>query len=147
MWLSTKRKSKNSSLDITPLVDLVFLLIIFFLLSTTFNVSPGIRLDLPEASSQKIHKEKKEITVSVDQSGTIYMNKDPVDSQSLLSQLLTRAREDRDTTVLIKGDRSTAYGQMVDILGMVKQAGLHRIAILTQRKKDQPNSPDSAETR
>lgn len=147
MWLRTKSKAKNSSLDITPLVDLVFLLIIFFLLSTTFNVSPGIRLDLPEASSQKIHKEKKEITLSVDQSGTIYMNKDPVDVQSLLSHLLTWAHEDRDTTVLIKGDRSTAYGQMVDILGTVKQAGLHRIAIMTQSKKNQPNSPDSAETK
>ncbi len=147
MWLRAKSKAKNSSLDITPLVDLVFLLIIFFLLSTTFNVSPGIKLDLPEASSQKIHKEKKEINLSVDQAGVIYVNKDPVDANSLLSQLLAWAHEDRDTTVLIKGDRGTAYGQMVDILGMVKQAGLHRIAIMTQSKKNQPNSPDSAETK
>ena len=144
MWLRT-RKAKGSSLDITPLVDLVFLLIIFFLLSTTFNVSPGIRLDLPEASSQKINKERKEITLSVDQSGTIYVNKDPIDQTSLLSRLLTWAHEDRDTTVLIKGDRNTGYGQMVDILGTVKQSGLHRIAIMTQSKKDQSDGRDRAE--
>ena len=144
MWLRT-RKAKGGSLDITPLVDLVFLLIIFFLLSTTFNVSPGIRLDLPEASSQKIHKERKEITLSVDQSGTIFVNKDPIDQTSLLSRLLSWAHEDRDTTVLIKGDRNTGYGQMVDILGTVKQSGFHRIAIMTQSKKGQADGPVSTE--
>ncbi|MBI5251235.1 MAG: biopolymer transporter ExbD [Desulfomonile tiedjei] len=144
MWLRT-RKAKGGSLDITPLVDLVFLLIIFFLLSTTFNISPGIRLDLPEASSQKINKERKDITLSVDQSGTIYVNKDPIDRTSLLSRLLTWSHEDRDTTVLIKGDRNTGYGQMVDILGTVKQSGLHRIAIITQSKKDQSDGRDRAE--
>jgi len=136
MWLRA-RKAKGGSLDITPLVDLVFLLIIFFLLSTTFNVFPGIRLDLPAASSQKIHKDKKEITLSVDQSGVIYLNKDPVDPGSLLSRLRTWAHDDRDATVLIRGDRSTGFGKMVDILGTVKQSGLHRIAIMTQPKKDQ----------
>jgi biopolymer transport protein ExbD/biopolymer transport protein TolR len=146
MWLRA-RKARGSSLDITPLVDLVFLLIIFFLLSTTFNVSPGIRLDLPEASSQKIRKEKKEITLSVDQSGVVYVDKDPVDPSSLLSRLLVWAHEDRDTTVLIKGDRNTGYGQMVDILGAVKQSGLHRIAIMTQSKKDRADVADSAKVK
>jgi biopolymer transport protein ExbD len=126
---------------------MVFLLIIFFLLSTTFNISPGIRLDLPEASSQKIHKEKKEITLSVDQSGMIYMNKDPVPQSSLLSQLMAWANEDRDITVLIKGDRNTGYGHMVDVLGTVKQAGLHRIAIMTQHKKDQADGGHPAEAK
>jgi biopolymer transport protein ExbD len=141
MWRKA-RKTGGGEPDITPLVDMVFLLIIFFLLSTTFIVSPGIRLDLPVASSQKIQKERKEITISVDHSGAIYVNKDPVKSSLLLSQLLAWAHEDRDTLVLIKGDRNTGYGQMVDILGTVKQSGLHRIAIITLPKKDQLDGPD-----
>jgi len=144
MWHQAK-KTEGGGLDITPLVDMVFLLIIFFLLSTTFIVSPGIRLDLPVASSQTIQKERKEITLSVDTSGVIYMNKDPVDANSLLSNLLAWASEDRDTMVLIKGDRNTGYGLMVDILGTVKQSGLHRIAIVTQPKKDQLNGQDRPE--
>jgi biopolymer transport protein ExbD len=144
MWLRTK-KAKGEILDITPLVDLVFLLIIFFLLSTTFNISPGIRLDLPEASSQKIHKERKEITLSVDQSGVVYVNKEPVDPASLFSRLLASAQEDRDTAVLIKGDRNAGFGRMIDLLGTVKQSGLHRIAILTQPKKDQTDGQNKAD--
>lgn len=144
MWLRTK-KAKGEILDITPLVDLVFLLIIFFLLSTTFNISPGIRLDLPEASSQKIHKERKEITLSVDQAGVVYVNKEPVDQGSLFSRLLASAQEDRDTAVLIKGDRNAGFGRMIDLLGTVKQSGLHRIAILTQPKKDQTDGQNKAD--
>jgi biopolymer transport protein ExbD len=143
MWLK-ERKSKTVSPDITPLVDLVFLLIIFFLLSTTFRVSPGIKIDLPTASSQKIVHEKKEITLSVDQAGVVYLNKDPLEPMALSYRLAALAQEDRDTTVLIKGDRDVGFGRVVDLLGTVKDSGLHRIAIMTQRKKGKSN--DGEET-
>ncbi len=136
MWLKEK-KSKSTPPDITPLVDLVFLLIIFFLLSTTFRVSPGIKIDLPTASSQKIVHDKKEITLSVDQAGIVYLNKDPVEPTVLPYRLAAIARDDRDMTVLIKGDREVGFGRVVDLLGTVKQSGLHKIAIMTQRKKEQ----------
>ncbi|MFH0825585.1 MAG: biopolymer transporter ExbD [Pseudomonadota bacterium] len=139
MWMK-RGKNKGGVLDITPLVDLVFLLIIFFLLSTTFNVAPAIKLDLPEASSQKIHREKKEITISVDQSGAVYVDKHPVEPNALLSTLSASAREDRDAVVLIKGDRASAFGRMAEVLGTVKQSGLHRIAIITQPKKSPEGS-------
>lgn len=134
MW-SSKKKPNAGSLDITPLVDLVFLLIIFFLLSTTFIVSPGIRIDLPETISQKIRKEPKEITLSVDHTCAVYVNKELVDLDLLVTRLVGIARENPDTTVFIRGDRNAGFGCVADILGMVKHAGLHRIAIMTQTKK------------
>lgn len=146
MWRRAKN-AKGGFLDITPLVDLVFLLIIFFLLSTTFVVSPGIKIDLPQAISQKIRKESKEITLSVDPSGAVYLNSDPVDRDSLVSRLARLAQEDLDMTVLIRGDRSTDFGQVVDVLGMVKQSGLHRIAIMTQPQKGPSQGQDQASTR
>lgn len=146
MWLRG-RKAKGGILDITPLVDLVFLLIIFFLLSTTFRVMPGIRIDLPEASSQKIIKERKEITLSVDRSGVLYVDKIPVEPSALISRLTAAAQKDRDTTVLIKGDRAAGFGLVVDVLGTVKQSGLHRIAIMTQPKKEHKSGPNGAVTR
>jgi biopolymer transport protein TolR len=136
MW-TKKGRSKGGALDVTPLVDLVFLLIIFFLLSTTFRVAPGIRIDLPEAASQKIRTERKEIILTVDSSGSIYVNKDLVEPEVLSVRLAASALEDRNTTVLIKGDRNAGFGRMVDVLDRVKHAGLYRIAILTQKVKEQ----------
>lgn len=136
------RRAKGGSLDITPLVDMVFLLIIFFLLSTTFIVTPGIRIDLPAGSSQKIHKERKEITLSIDQTGIVYLNKEPLDPATLASRLVASAQEDRDTTVLIRGDTNTGFGKVVELLDTVKQSGLHRIAIMTQKKKEPQGGED-----
>ncbi len=145
MWLSDK-KTRSNVPDITPLVDLVFLLIIFFLLSTTFRVSPGIKVDLPTASSQKIVQEKKEINLSVDRAGVVYIDKEPVETGALTYRLAAAASADRDTAVLIRGDREAEYGVVVDVLGAVKDAGLHRIAIMTQRKKTEPDAaPQAAE--
>lgn len=141
MWLRAK-KAKRGAVDITALVDLVFLLIIFFLLSTTFIVSPGIRIDLPEASSQRIHKESKEITLSVDQAGLVYFNKDRVGPEALASRLGATADDDSDTTVVLKGDRNAKFGGIVDVLDTVKKSGLHRIAIMTQREKRQADDGD-----
>lgn len=143
MWMKTG-KAKGGSLDVTPLVDLVFLLIIFFLLSTTFRVAPGIRIDLPEASSQKIRTERKEIILTVDSSGAVYLNKYPVEPEALSVRLAASAQEDRDTTVLIKGDRNAGFGRMVDVLDRVKHAGLYRIAILTQKAKEQAATREGA---
>jgi len=141
MWHQA-RKTEAGWLDITPLVDMVFLLIIFFLLSTTFIVSPGIRIDLPDASSQRIHKERKEITLSVDQSGAIYFNKDRVEPATLAARLAASAHEDSDTTVLIRSDKATGFGTVVELLDIVKQSGLRRIAIMTQKKKESAGGKD-----
>jgi biopolymer transport protein ExbD len=129
------KKSRNGPLDITPLVDLVFLLIIFFLLSTTFVVYPGIRVDLPHSISQKIHKDSKEISITVDQGGIVYLEREAVDTSSLGPRLAQSARERPDAVVLIRGDRGAGFGVVSDVLGVVKQAGLHRIAIMTRSQK------------
>ncbi|MGC8908754.1 MAG: ExbD/TolR family protein [Desulfomonilaceae bacterium] len=136
MW-SQKKKARAGALDITPLVDMVFLLIIFFLLSTTFRVLPGVRVDLPEASSQKMSQERKDIVIAVDQAGLIFLDREPIERSALEARLRELAQEDNERTVFIRGDRNTNFGTMVDLLGTVKKTGLHRIAIMTHQKKEE----------
>lgn len=135
MW-SQKKSTRSGSLDITPLVDLVFLLVIFFLLSTTFRVLPGIRVDLPTASSQKISQEKKDVVLAVNKAGEVFLDKEPIELLALEVRLRDLAQEDKERTIFIRGDRSTSFGSVVDLLATVKKTGLHRIAIMTHPKKD-----------
>ena len=65
------------------MIDVVFLLLIFFMLSTTFIVSPGIKITLPKSSSEKLKKEKEEIRVSITENGDIYAGKEKVDISAL----------------------------------------------------------------
>ncbi len=144
MWVQ-KRDPDDSTLDMTPLVDVVFLLIIFFMLSTTFIVVPGLRIDLPTAASQKVSVEKHKVVLSVDRSGVLYFDQDPVDEDTMFRLLKQAALENRLVLVLMKGDRNSTYGQNVDLLDMVRKAGLSRIAIVTSTKKKTEDAADTAD--
>ena len=141
MWVQ-KRDADDSTLDMTPLVDVVFLLIIFFMLSTTFIVVPGLRIDLPTAASQKVSVEKHKVVLSVDRNGVLYFDQDPVDEHTMVRLLKQAALENPLMLVLMKGDRNSKYGRNVDLLDMVRKAGLNRIAIVTSTKKKTQNAPD-----
>lgn len=133
MWVRRGR-SEEPALDMTPLVDVVFLLIIFFMLSTTFIKLPGIKVDLPQASSEKIEVEKNEAVLTVDENGAFYFDEEPVDDAGMLARLSALAAGDREILVLITGDKNSHYGRVVELLGMVRKSGLHRIAIVTGNK-------------
>lgn len=142
MW--TRRKHpENANLDMTPLVDIVFLLVVFFMLSTTFIVLPGIKIDLPEASSETVRLEKEEIVLSVEKGGEIYFNKERVDESTVLQRLHDAAIKRPTTPVMIKGDREVDFGKVVTLLEKIHQAGLEQVAIITRKKEEPPmQGPD-----
>jgi len=135
MW-SHRKKPEESVLDMTPLVDVVFLLIIFFMLSTTFIMLPGIKVDLPKASSERVSIEREEVVISVDEQGAFYFNKDPVDDATMKERLRLAGTSNKDVQILLKGDAACNYGRVVELLDMVRACKLHRVAILTSKKKD-----------
>lgn len=134
MWVR-KKHSQDATLDLTPLVDMVFLLNIFFMVSTTFIFMPAIRIDLPQALAEKVEVEHARVSISVDAAGALYFDQDQVDERAMRQRLAQAASANSRTLVLVRGDRSAGYGPIVDLLDMVRQAGLHRIAIVTGRKK------------
>lgn len=139
MWVG-KKQPEESTLDMTPLVDVVFLLIIFFMLSTTFIVLPGLKIDLPEAAAEKIEIETKKAVLSVDREGVLYFDDEQVDRGSMRQKLIEASARDPETLILLKGDRGCGYGRVVDLLDMVRQTGLTRIAIVTSTEKEPESS-------
>jgi biopolymer transport protein ExbD len=140
MWVG-KKQPEESTLDMTPLVDVVFLLIIFFMLSTTFIVLPGLKINLPAAASEKIEVEPEKLVLSVDEEGTLYFDDELVDRDSMKRKLREAAASDRDVLILLKGDRQCVYGRIVDLLDMVHQTGLNRVAIVTSPEKEPKSLP------
>ena len=130
-----KRQEKNDSfsIDIAPLVDVVFLLLIFFMLSTTFEVNPGIKVNLPESSAKEIQKEKKEIKIVITKTGTIYYNGKIVNLNELKRRF--KSIKDKKTLIIIEADKFSFYGNVVSVMDIAKQNGLNNFAIATKQKK------------
>jgi biopolymer transport protein ExbD len=124
-------------LDLTPLVDTVLNLLIFFMLSSSFAFQPGIRVRLPEAASRE-EEPKQDLVLILTRDHRLYLNDDPLQLAELGAHLQERLRDRSDGVVIIKADKEVLHGQVVEVMDIAKSAGAVRIAIATE-----PKAPDT----
>lgn len=118
-------------IDIAPLIDIVFQLLIFFMLTSSFVIQPGIKVNLPKAvTSEVIKYENIEILVSSE--NVTYLNGQIVNLQELKSFLKQAAK--RNQTVLIKADTRAYLGRVVEIWDMCRDSGITQINIATNQE-------------
>jgi len=127
------RKQKNgksgigSTLDLTPVVDVVFNLLIFFALSLNFAAtSGGINVKLPSASSAEPVK-TEQVTINLTQAGQVYYNEKKIEIDDLPAKL--KGIEDKDSLVIIRADNAVPHGQVVQVMDIIKSEGFSKLAI------------------
>jgi biopolymer transport protein ExbD/biopolymer transport protein TolR len=136
-----KTRRVDPRVDITPLIDVVLLLVVFFMLTTTFIGAPAIKVDLPTSSAKEISKERKEVKITVTKDGKIYVDRatsgsgDPISLKELGKLLNKTARENRDTMVIVRADENTTHGNVVTVMDLAKKSGLNKLAIATKPEK------------
>lgn len=131
----SERTKTDASLDITPVVDTVFNLLIFFALSLNFIVTPGIKVNLPDAVTEEIIREREEVIIVMDKNDSIFVNGNPVSFDQISSVLTKSAQENKDTLVIIQADQEVSHGKVVRMMDTAKRAGLTRLAIATSTMK------------
>lgn len=138
-----RRNSGSIILEMTPLIDVVFLLLIFFLVATSFeDIDSGIKIDLPQSTIREI-KTVKELQVNITNSKNIYVKyQDGKERKSVkvTKEGLKKVLEDKlskaeDKTVIISGDKALDYGFVVDIMTISKEAGATELDINTMLGK------------
>lgn len=130
MKLKRHVEFEKGRLDIAPLIDVVFLLLIFFMLTSSYIFQPGISISLPKAVTSEVIREKN-LIITVTAEETIYLNNRPITLSVLQSHLKKAAASDRP--LLIKADRQASLGKVVSIWDMCREAGLTQINIATNQ--------------
>jgi len=136
-----KTRRADPRVDITPLIDVILLLVIFFMLTTTFIGAPAIKVNLPTSSAKEISKEQKEVKITITKDGKLYVDRrtggsgDPISLKELGKFLNKVARENRDTMVIVRADENTTHGNVVAVMDLAKKAGLNKLAIATKAGK------------
>jgi len=116
-------------IDLAPLVDVVFLLIIFFMLTSTFVRQPGITVRLPKAVTSEVLDERN-LVISITSGGEIFHNKELITLAELKSRLQDAARQ--DTPVLIKADQKSSLGRVVEVWDLCRSTGISQVNIATK---------------
>lgn len=129
-----KRGSHPSSIhiDMTPMVDIMMLLIIFFIMSTTFVVvHPGFNVNLPAATAEKQRREQ--IVVLINKEGQVAVEGQEI-AKAEIPAVLRHTGIDEATAVSIKADKAVSHGQVVEVMDEIRKAGIVKISIAVEPK-------------
>lgn len=132
-------RNNEPDLNLTPLIDVVFLLLIFFMVSTTFEKESEISIELPDASGEVAKKESFTIEVSIDAEGRYFVNQRRVKDTSIvtLKQAVALVRgEHKDPQFVISADRNTPHQAVVKAMDAARQLGLYRLTFSTKQASD-----------
>ncbi len=133
MRLLNDQKRSRALLNITPLIDVLFILIIFFAVSSTFLEQPGIKLALPEAKKTDLQKvEKAVIYVSSDEKMQ-FRDKD-ISLNNLQPLLVDAMKQSPDKSLIIDADKEVPHGFVVKIMDIARQSGVQKLVIGTEQK-------------
>ena len=122
--------------NLTPLIDVVFLLLIFFMVSTTFEHQSRIQVEVPEASAEPTTPESESLEIIVDAQGRYFIGDEQVVNTRLktLKGAITKVLGDRtDMPVIVRADASSPHQSVVTVLDAASQLGLNRISLATTR--------------
>jgi len=122
------------TLDMAPLIDVVFQLLIFFMLSSTFVV-PNLELSLPEVDSSSGPSQQSALVVSVDRDGMIFLNHEPLGRREIRQRLETRLAKQEDKTVNLRMDGSRPHEEFVRLMKELRDAGARQLQIVYEEAK------------
>lgn len=127
-----KRKRYEIKAPLTSLIDIVFMLLIYFLLTTNFMLDEGIQIKLPQAKAAA-PQTQQEITIYVDREGKAFLMNKEIPLNTLFSELKKMIGGDKEKLVVIKADRSVILNKAVKIMDLAKAAGAGRLCLATEK--------------
>lgn len=140
---SGRRRRDEATIELTPLIDVVFLLLIFFLLTSSIQQSQqstssesAIRIDLPEAQSGTQSIQNDPLILTVNKEGSVVLEGgDDLPGGSIEEQLQSLYRTKPGAQILLRGDDGSSHGQVMELLGTVKQLGFKQVDLVIATPK------------
>ena len=130
------RDSSEVTLNLTPMIDCVFLLLIFFMLTTVFKEPYSLRVILPDSQSAGL-LENKQLVASITQDGQMEVNRVPVTLSTLEATLVAAKQEARTVTLTIRADKGTKHGVVLDVIEQAKRNGIEEVLLAAEEKQRQ----------
>jgi len=123
------RNRQISELNMTPLIDLTFLLLITFMITFPL-IEQGIPVRLPKGKSSELDQANT-FSITINDKGDLFFDEVPTSAELLAADLKAKAEADPDVTILVRADETIAYGKVVAVLKMMHEAEISRMALVT----------------
>ena len=132
-----KAPEEEPNISIAPLIDIVFLLLIFFMVTSHFDIASGVQISLPEVTQRLMNEEKNtRVTLVVDKSSETYLEGQKIDMNDLQDKLSRFVQEREILHLVLQADKDVSHGKVVEIMDIAKSAGVQSIIIAARWKSE-----------
>lgn len=131
---SGRRPSRrNADINITNLMDVMMVLLVVFMVAAPLMTS-GIALDLPKVGGKSLEGKETSINISVDKDGYYYIGKTEIPADKIVAKVKAIRNENADATVTISGDTMSEYGRVINLMALLKEAGIDKVGLKTEAR-------------
>jgi biopolymer transport protein ExbD len=124
-------EEEDAAIDMTPMLDIVFIMLIFFIVTTVFVKEAGIEVNKPGAT-ESIKPKNANIFIAVNERGDVWIDKHLVDVDTVRANLERLMAEQPSDVIIIQADKNAEHGVVVAVMDQIKAAGIDRISIATE---------------
>lgn len=132
-----RQTHRRPEINITNLMDVMMVLLVVFMVAAPLMTS-GIQLDLPKVGGKNLEGNETSINISVDKEGHYYIGETVIDDDEIVPKLEAIKGENNTLSVVISGDTTTAYGRVIGLMAMLKEAGFDKVGLKTESKPFNP---------
>ena len=128
------RRRAMAEINVTPFVDVMLVLLIVFMVTAPL-LTVGVPVDLPKTRAPALGQDKEPLSVTIARDGRIFLQKDVVPEDALVAKLTAISQNGYDQRIFVRGDKSVDYGRVMEVMGLLSQAGFTHIGLVTDVAK------------
>jgi biopolymer transport protein TolR len=126
-----KRYKPMAEINVTPLVDVMLVLLIIFMVTAPM-ITSSVNVNLPQANAKPAPNPSKPVTISVNAQGQVFLGNTQVELPNLVATLQQASQANPDTAIFVRGDKDVPYGTMIQVMATITQGGFTKVALLAQ---------------
>jgi len=125
-----RQKASFAEINVTPFVDVMLVLLVIFMVTAPM-MTTGISLDLPHGDGQAMEESDRAVDISIDAKSKIYLGDATIQPEALVKKLKAMQKSNPDLKIVISGDRATSYGQVIELMSLLRLAGISKVGLKT----------------
>ena len=126
-----RRSGAINEINMTPFIDVVLVLLIIFMVAAPM-MTVGVPLDLPQSKAAPLNSDTKPITLSIRQTGQVFLGEDELTDDTIVPKLTETAKAGTEERVFVRGDKRVDYGRVAQVMAIVTGGGFRKVALVTE---------------
>ncbi|MEH3145312.1 MAG: ExbD/TolR family protein [Methylobacterium frigidaeris] len=129
-----RRSGAINEINMTPFIDVVLVLLIIFMVAAPM-MTTGVPLDLPQTRAAPLNSDSKPVTLSIRQTGQVFLGEDELTDDTIVPRLTAGAKEGFEERVFVRGDKRVDYGRVAQVMAIVTGGGFKKVALVTEQEQ------------